>query len=380
MISEFVSELENYLSREAGVEKRSTLVEFSNATGKSIPSEVWRHRHSRGYYDIRALKESSSKNFDFTERENKMENIVSANLVPEKDPNFVKCGIYSDIKKIIKSNLFVPTLIAGMNGNGKTESVIQACAETKRNAVRVNFTVETDEDDLIGGYRLENGDTVWYDGPVVRAMKMGAVLILDEIDRAHPGKCMSLQSILEGNGHFIKKTGEYVEPASGFTIIATANTKGRGSEDGRFAAANILDEAMLDRFSITFEQPYPSAKNEEKILTNALASNLEKSGMSWREDDEEFVKYIVKWVQTIRKTFSDGGVDDVISTRRAVDLMKAYTILNRKRLKAIEWTVSRFEDESKDSFISLFKKLDASSIEENEESQEKSIEDYEEEG
>lgn len=381
-IQNFVAILEDYLGRDAGVEKRSTIDAFRKETGFRVPTEVWNNKHSRGHYDLSALKNGNNvqsqphptMNYEEGRQTNNPQTTGTTNkmeFVPEKDPNFVKCGVYPSIKKIIKSNLFVPSLVVGLNGNGKTESVIQACAETKRKAIRVNFTIETDEDDLLGGYRLENGDTVWKDGPVIQAMKLGAVLILDEIDRAHVGKVIALQSILEGNGHFIKKTGEYVSPQDGFTIIATANTKGRGSEDGRFAAANILDEAMLDRFSVAFEQPYPTPKTENKILTNALQSILEKSGKEWTQDDTDFVHYVTKWVETIRKTFDDGGVEDVISTRRAVDLMKAYAINDRRRKKAIEWVVSRFEDESKESFISLFDKLDAnSSFEEDKEDDE----------
>jgi len=269
---------------------------------------------------------------------------VEQNLIPEIDSNFVKFGNFSDVKKIIQSKLFYPCFITGLSGNGKTFGVEQACAQLKREVVRVNITIETDEDDLIGGFRLVNGSTVWHNGPVIEALERGAILLLDEIDLAS-NKILCLQSILEGNGVFLKKIGRYVKPSDGFNVIATANTKGKGSDDGRFIGTNVLNEAFLERFPVTFEQSYPSPKTEEKILTNLC-------------DDKEFCKRLVDWGDIIRKTFFDGGVEEVISTRRLVHIVKAYAIWKNKE-KAIEVCVNRFDDETKQAFLDLYDKVDA---------------------
>ena len=266
------------------------------------------------------------------------------NLIPEVDPTFVKFGQFPDLKKVISSKLFYPIFITGMSGNGKTFGVEQACASTGRELIRVNITVETDEDDLIGGFRLVNGETVWHNGAVIEALERGAILLLDEIDLAS-NKIMCLQSILEGKGVFLKKIGEYIKPKHGFNIIATANTKGKGSDDGRFIGTNVLNEAFLERFPVTFEQSYPSPKTEEKILTNLC-------------DDTEFCKRLVDWGDIIRKTFFDGGVEEVISTRRLVHIVKAYAIWKNKE-KAIEVCVNRFDDETKQAFLDLYDKVDA---------------------
>lgn len=271
------------------------------------------------------------------------------NLVPTKDPLFVPFGNFATLKKVIASKMFYPAFVTGMSGNGKTFSIEQACAATKREVIRVNFTIETDEDDLIGGFRLVNGDTKFFKGPVIRAMEMGAVLLLDEIDLGNPAKIMCLQSILEGNGYFMKKTGEYITPAPGFTVIATANTKGKGSEDGRFIGTNVLNEAFLERFPITCEQEYPSVATEKKILNRVF----EGLGVN----DEGFVSKLVDWADIVRKTFADGGVDEVISTRRLVHIAKAYSIFNDK-MKAIEMCINRFDEETKLSFRDLYTKLD----------------------
>ena len=269
---------------------------------------------------------------------------VEQNLVPTVDPNFVKFGNFTDIKKIIQSKQFYPCFVTGLSGNGKTLGVEQACAQLKREVVRVNITIETDEDDLIGGFRLVNGSTVWHNGPVIEALERGAILLLDEIDLAS-NKILCLQSILEGNGVFLKKIGTYVQPTDGFNVIATANTKGKGSDDGRFIGTNVLNEAFLERFPVTFEQSYPSPKTEEKILTNLC-------------DDTEFCTRLVDWGDIIRKTFFDGGVEEVISTRRLVHIVKAYAIWKNKE-KAIEVCVNRFDDETKQAFLDLYDKVDA---------------------
>ena len=274
---------------------------------------------------------------------------VEQNLVPQKDPNYVPFGNFSDVKKIISSKMFYPTFITGLSGNGKTLSVEQACAQLGRELVRVNITIETDEDDLIGGFRLVDGATVWHDGPVIQALNRGAVLLLDEIDLAS-NKILCLQSILEGKGVFLKKVGRFVRPKSGFNIIATANTKGKGSDDGRFIGTNVLNEAFLERFALTFEQEYPTPKTEQKILEK-VSANL---GVL----DEEFCENLANWSDIIRRTFRDGGIDEVISTRRLVHIIRAFAIWNN-RVKAIQVCVNRFDEETKQSFVDLYDKIDA---------------------
>jgi len=275
--------------------------------------------------------------------------VVEENLVPEIDSSFVKFGNFADIKNIIKSKLFYPTFITGLSGNGKTFGVEQACAQLKREIVRVNITIETDEDDLIGGFRLVNGETVWHNGPVIEALERGAILLLDEIDLAS-NKILCLQSVLEGNGVFLKKIGRFVKPRAGFNILATANTKGKGSDDGRFIGTNVLNEAFLERFPVTFEQAYPSVNNEIKLL----GLHADRVGVK----DDEFVKKLVDWADIIRKTFYDGGIEELISTRRLVHILRAYSIFKNKA-KAIQVCINRFDDETKQSFMELYDKVDA---------------------
>tara|TARA_R110000772_G_scaffold42874_3_gene99220 strand:- start:1190 stop:2323 length:1134 start_codon:yes stop_codon:yes gene_type:complete len=272
------------------------------------------------------------------------------NLVPENDPLFVPFGNYKTVEKIIKTGMFYPVYVTGLSGNGKTFSVEQACAKTKREVIRVNFTLETDEDDLIGGFRLVAGETKFFKGPVIAAMEKGAVLLLDEIDLANPAKIMCLQSILEGKGYFIKKTGEFIKPANGFTVVATGNTKGKGSEDGRFIGTNVMNEAFLERFPITCEQDYPTPPIEKKILGKVFAD----LGV----DDGDYCTKLVDWADIIRKTFYDGGVDEVISTRRLVHIAKAYSIFE-DRMTAIDMCINRFDDDTKQSFRDLYGKIDA---------------------
>jgi len=271
------------------------------------------------------------------------------NLIPQVDNTFVKFGSFADIKKIISSKLFYPTFITGLSGNGKTFSVEQACAQLGRELIRVNITIETDEDDLIGGFRLVNGATVWHNGPVIEALERGAILLLDEIDLAS-NKILCLQSVLEGNGVFLKKIGRFVRPAAGFNVFATANTKGKGSDDGRFIGTNVLNEAFLERFPVTYEQDYPAPSVEKKIL-GRIASNL---GVT----DTAFLERLVDWADIIRKTFYDGGIEDIISTRRLVHIVRAFSIFNDKA-KAIKVCVNRFDDETKQSFLELYDKVDA---------------------
>ena len=266
------------------------------------------------------------------------------NLVPMVNKEYVPFGNFADVKKVIKSGQFYPTFITGLSGNGKTFSIEQACAQTNRELIRVNITIETDEDDLIGGFRLVNGETVWHDGPVVEALKRGAVLLLDEIDLAS-NKILCLQSVLEGNGVYLKKIGTYVRPAKGFQVFATANTKGKGSEDGRFIGTNVLNEAFLERFPVTFEQAYPSPATEAKILAKHCT-------------DDKFISNLVDWADIIRKTFADGGIDEVISTRRLVHIAQAYSIFGDKA-KAIKVCIARFDDETMKAFEELYDKVDA---------------------
>ena len=273
---------------------------------------------------------------------------VEQNLIPEKDDTFVRFGNFGDIKKIIQSRLFYPTFITGLSGNGKTFSIEQACSQLGRELIRVNITIETDEDDLIGGFRLIDGATVWHNGPVVEALQRGAILLLDEIDLAS-NKILCLQSILEGKGVFLKKIGKFINPTKGFNVIATANTKGKGSDDGRFIGTNVLNEAFLERFPVTFEQEYPSPAIEQKIL-EGIALDL---GV----EDRDFCKRLVDWADIIRKTFYDGGIEEIISTRRLVHIIRAYSIFADKA-KAIQVCVNRFDDETKQAFLELYDKVD----------------------
>jgi hypothetical protein len=274
---------------------------------------------------------------------------VEQNLIPDKDDTFVKFGNFNDLKKIIQSNLFYPTFITGLSGNGKTFSVEQACAQLKRELIRVNITIETDEDDLIGGFRLVDGNTAWHNGPVIEALERGAILLLDEIDLAS-NKILCLQSVLEGKGVFLKKIGKFVKPAAGFNVFATANTKGKGSDDGRFIGTNVLNEAFLERFPVTFEQSYPAPATEQKIL-EGIALDL---GV----EDRDFCKRLVDWADVIRKTFYEGAIEEIISTRRLTHIIRAYSIFNDKA-KAIQVCINRFDDATKQSFLELYDKVDA---------------------
>lgn len=270
-------------------------------------------------------------------------------LVPEKAKGYVPFGNFNDVRQIIKSNKFYPMYITGLSGNGKTMMVEQVCAAEKRECIRVNITIETDEDDLIGGFRLQDGKTVWQNGPVIVAMERGAVLLLDEVDLGS-NKMMCLQPVLEGKPVFLKKINKLITPMPGFTVVATANTKGKGSDDGRFIGTNVQNEAFLERFSITMEQEYPNLKIEQKILNNVLSA----SGIV----DAQFTDKLVQWADVIRKSFYEGAVSEIISTRRLVHICEAYAIFNQKRDKAIELCLNRFDIDTKNSFLDLYKKLD----------------------
>jgi hypothetical protein len=272
-------------------------------------------------------------------------------LIPDKAHGYVPFGHYNDVRTIVKSGLFYPLYITGLSGNGKTMMVEQVCAVEKRECIRVNLTKLTDEDDLIGGMRLINGQTVWQNGPVIHAMERGAVLLLDEVDLADE-KIMCLQPVLEGKGIFLKKINRLVSAAPGFNIIATANTKGKGSDDGRFIGTNVMNEAFLERFSVTFEQDYPSSRVEAKILKNVLnAAGVE---------DNEFVEKLVSWAEVIRKAFAEGAISEIVSTRRLVHICQAYAIFGQNREKAIQLCLNRFDVDTKISFMDFYKKLDES--------------------
>jgi midasin (ATPase involved in ribosome maturation) len=275
-------------------------------------------------------------------------NVEIENLIPAKDDTFVPFGFYKDLKKVLDSRMFYPVFISGLSGNGKTTMVEQICANLKREAIRVNISIETDEDDLIGGNTLVDGNVVYREGPVLTAMKRGAVLILDEVDRGS-NKLMCLQAVLEGKSYFNKKTGETITPANGFTIIATANTKGRGSDDGKFISAQLLDEAFLERFAITVEQEYPTMTVEKKIVLNKMT----RAGCV----DEDFATHLVTWSDVIRKTYMEGAIDELVSTRRLEHIVNAFAVFNDK-VKAITLCTNRFDEDTKQAFIDLYGKVD----------------------
>ena len=306
---------------------------------------------SKGVYSMpgTVVKNVETKTEDIKSQAAYVVSSLTDNVVPNKDKDFVSFGNYGDVKNVITSKKFYPMFITGLSGNGKTLAVTQACAVAKREMIRVNITIETDEDDLLGGYRLKDGQTVWQNGPVIEAMERGAVLLLDEIDLAS-NKIMCLQPILEGSGIYVKKINKFVKPKLGFNVVATANTKGQGSDDGKFIGTNVLNEAFLERFPITFEQQYPAAKTEQKIV----ATKLKSDGKS----DEKFATNLVTWADVIRKTFKDGGVDEIISTRRLVHIAEAYAIFKSK-MKAIEVCTNRFDDSTKTSFVDLYTKVDS---------------------
>ena len=321
---------------------------MNDANYQTVTKKIDQYKISRGKWNL----EVTQQKVEEIERTFQAPSVVppiEQNLIPEKDDTFVRFGNFADIKKIIQSRLFYPTFITGLSGNGKTFSVEQACAQLKRELIRVNITIETDEDDLIGGFRLVNGETAWHNGPVVEALERGAILLLDEIDLAS-NKILCLQSVLEGKGVFLKKIGKWVKPAAGFNVIATANTKGKGSDDGRFIGTNVLNEAFLERFPVTFEQAYPTPASEAKILAKVADSIGVK--------DDAFCSRLVDWADIIRKTFYDGGIEEIISTRRLVHIIRAYSIFNDKA-KAIQVCVNRFDDETKQSFLELYDKVDA---------------------
>lgn len=330
---------------------RKELLEFGKANGFR-PKTVWEAIKSvpsvkRGVVDF------SAKVIPLNAAATTQPTIVlseEGTYIPKRVKTYVKWGHFKDISTIIESRMFYPVYLTGLSGNGKTMMVEQACAEAGREYIRVQITPETDEDDLIGGFRLVNGETIFSKGPVIKAMEAGAILLVDEIDRGS-NKLMALQGVLEGKPVLIKKTGELVTPAAGFNIIATSNTKGKGSEDGRFIAATIIDEAFLERFTITMEQPYPTAPVEKKIVVK----HMELFG----QVDEDFAENLTKWSAAIRKTFDEGGIDEIISTRRLCHIAQTFAIF-KDRKKSIDLCVSRFDEDTRAAFVDLYTKIDAS--------------------
>ena len=314
----------------------------------TVTRKIQKHKVSKGKWNLKVTTKAVEK-IERSFAAPSGQPVAERNLVPENDETFVKFGSFADVKKIIQSKQFYPTFVTGRSGNGKTFSIEQACAQLGRELIRVNITIETDEDDLIGGFRLVNGETVWHNGPVIEALERGAILLLDEIDLAS-NKILCLQPILEGNGIFLQKIGRFVNPRAGFNVVATANTKGKGSDDGRFIGTNVLNEAFLERFPVTFEQEYPPVSVEKKIL-GGVASQ-------YNVTDVKFLDKLVDWGDIIRKTFYDGGIDEIISTRRLVHIVRAFSIFNDK-MKSIQVCVNRFDDETKQAFLELYDKVDA---------------------
>ena len=343
--------------------RKNAIVEVGESfgyTGKDWdPIMTKQNRVKIGTYDlaglIEPLREVAIANnvVQMPQAATQMQSIVNEEKTyATVDKTFVPWGAFSDIVKIVKSNMFYPTYISGLSGNGKTFMVEQACAKVGKEFIRVQINPETDEDDLLGGFRLINGETVFSKGPVLKAMENGAILLLDEIDRA-TNKIMCLQGILEGKPVLVKKTGEVVKPAEGFNVIATANTKGKGSEDGRFTAASIIDDAFLERFTISVDQQFPSLNIEKKIVLKHMAK--------FDAIDSDFADKLVTWADIIRKTFYDDGVDEVISTRRLCHIVQTFSIFN-KRDKAIDLCISRFDSDTKEAFLDLYSKVDADEI------------------
>ena len=341
------NDIRDYLVGEFGVNVKAPEVlnacDHFGLAYQTVTKYISSFKVKRGVWDLTVAeaKEQLEKTVSLVASEVK-------SLIPAKDSHFVPFGNFNDLKKVISSKQFYPLFITGLSGNGKTFGVEQACAQAKRDLIRVNITVETDEDDLIGGFRLVDGNTIWHNGPVIEALERGSVLLLDELDLAS-NKILCLQSILEGKGVFLKKVGRYVQPSPGFTVVATANTKGKGSEDGRFVGTNVLNEAFLERFPITFEQEYPAARTEIRMLNN-YCKELDCC-------DDKYIANLTAWAEIIRKTFNDGGVDEVISTRRLVHIIRAYAIFS-DRVKAIQVCLNRFDDETKRSFLELYDKID----------------------
>ena len=371
---------------------RNQINEFAKEAGVPAPSWLKKNEYRVGHGQYQLPTDSApsvsdtvsdapevpmTPQVDTSQPETRVNLVVDTetqNLIPSHFEGFVPWGHCSTIKKIIQSRMFYPVFITGLSGNGKTLMVEELHSQLKKELIRVNITIETDEDDLLGGFRLINGETKFVPGPVIQAMERGCTLLLDECDLGS-NKLLALQPVLEGKGVFLKKINKWVTPKPGFNVIATANTKGKGSDDGRFVGTNILNEAFLERFAITIEQPYPSSKVEKKIILGSM----DKYG----KKDEKFAENLTLWAEVIRKTFYDGGVDEIISTRRLDHIVKAYSIFGDK-MKSIELCVSRFDDDTKESFMDLYTKIDAGedvqNLSNNDEDLDDPQEDVEEDG
>jgi hypothetical protein len=364
-----MSELEKSVSTYPIV-KTKDIYDHARANGYSYKSAKDTFMHSgpkRGEWDMRNAcltkptqvtpvappqqSSSAQENFNLATSVQTVSN--NDVYIPDVDPNFISWGDFTKIKKVITSKQFFPLYISGMSGNGKTMMVEQACAKVKREYVRVQISPETDEDDLIGGFRLINGETVFQKGPVLKAMEAGCILLIDELDRGS-NKIMCLQGVLEGKPVLVKKTGDVVHPAPGFNVIATANTKGRGADDGRYSAAQIIDDAFVERFVASIDQPFPPFNTELKIIQKHMLSLDIK-------DQDDFAEKLVSWGAVIRKTYDNEGVDELISTRRLCHIVKALSIFNN-RLDAINMCITRFEDETKEAFLDLYTKIDTNQI------------------
>jgi len=346
-----------------------------SAEKAGVPFPTWfmkpNFKHHYGHYKLPSEGGSADVSTPITEPAGDVTtvNLIATNsfkqdLVPAKFEGFVEWGHFATLNKVVKSGMFYPVFVTGLSGNGKTLMVEEIHAKLGKELIRVNITIETDEDDLLGGFRLVNGETKFMPGPVIEAMERGCTLLLDECDLGS-NKLLALQPVLEGKGVYLKKVNKWVIPKDGFNVIATANTKGKGSEDGRFIGTNILNEAFLERFAITLEQPYATAATEKKIVLGSM----KKYGVV----DEDFATNLVTWAEVIRKTFYDGGVDEVISTRRLDHIVKAVAIFGDK-MKAIELCVARFDGDTKESFLDLYTKIDAGLLETEEEKAEEAEE------
>lgn len=358
--------IRNLVSRFGSVVSRENILEFTEFNQMPNPHFLISNRDCRlgKDYNLNYFLKSNEQ-VTYYEEDMKEQNMAPAliapvvqlrqkkliteidNLVPDSYQDYVPFGFYRQLEKIVKTKMFYPVFITGLSGNGKTTMVEQVCAKLKRECIRVNISIETDEDDLIGGSTLIDGNITYREGPVITAMRRGAVLLIDEIDRGS-NKLMCLQSILEGKPFFNKKNGDVIHPKLGFTVVATANTKGKGTEDGRFIAAQILDEAFLERFPITVEQEYPSSSIERKIIMNKMKS-LDKV-------NEEFADRLINWADIIRKTFEEGGVDELISTRRLLNIVQAYSIFDSES-EAIQYCINRFDQDTKTAFLDLYNKM-----------------------
>ena len=336
--------------------------DYASLSFATVNSRLKAYKSGRGRFNLDAASAAQQleqtfnlPNVDAVPSAVKTESAEYQSLVPAIDDLFVSFGCYKDVKTILQSKVFYPVFITGLSGNGKTHAVEQACAQAKRDLIRVNVTIETDSDDLLGGFRLVDGDTVWHNGPVVEAMERGAVLLLDEVDLSS-NKIMCLQSVLEGKGVYLKKINRWVTPAAGFTVVATANTRGKGDDSGQFIGANILNEAFLERFAVTLAQDYPTPSTEIKILTRNFAA-------VGAHVDDDTIKRLVDWADIIRKTYADGGVDSVITTRRLINIAKAVAIWGNVE-RAIELCTNRFDDDTRATFTELYSKMVAPELDE----------------